>query len=239
MHQSNSERHNFYSSRLRAAGSLFASRPRRLCCATSNVIRLHIVPHCSRPLHALANSQPYSGYHSRHRDTHLLEWLDMLLRSPADRHHRAWTSVCVRTLVLPGQMVWNLPFADNRPLSRSQRTLGKLPPDAEGSHDATRSPTVDRRCFVLGIRTSYKRDMEALAAVLDFGDLLTPAADLVEAAHVMTAAPAYYPPLTRSGIARLLRQDATRLALSARLQRPVPDHLPLSKHCCSLFVNSP
>jgi hypothetical protein len=65
---------------------------------------------------------------------------------------------------------------------------------------------------LLGIRTCFKADLQASVAELVYGEplsipgeLLTPAADPVEPAHLITAGPSYGPPQTSSGIApRLL-----------------------------------
>jgi cleavage and polyadenylation specificity factor subunit 1 len=73
-----------------------------LCRAPSNVSRLHIQPHCRRPLHALAKNHPPSGQHSRDRDTRPLDRLDIPLRLPTDLHRRPGMSVWVATLPLPG-----------------------------------------------------------------------------------------------------------------------------------------
>jgi hypothetical protein len=136
--------HSCSNGRLDAAGSAFPSRPYRPRGAPSNVSRLRILPHCSWPLHALAWSHPHPGYHNRHHGTLLIDRLDIPLWLSADHHHRPGTSGWVATLWLPGQIVWNSTFPDNRPPSRSQRTRGTLPPDTEGSRHVPRRPAVER-----------------------------------------------------------------------------------------------
>jgi hypothetical protein len=57
-----------YSSRIfYAAGSPLPSRPHRPHGAPSDISRLHILSHCSWPLHALSRSHPHSRHHIRHR----------------------------------------------------------------------------------------------------------------------------------------------------------------------------
>jgi hypothetical protein len=61
--------------------------------APSHIRGLHILPHCCLPLHALAGSHPYPGYHSRHCGTCLTKRLVIPLRLPTDHHHQPGTSV--------------------------------------------------------------------------------------------------------------------------------------------------
>jgi hypothetical protein len=63
---------------------------------------------------------------------------------PSNHHHPPRTSVLVTTVPLPGQIVRNLTFQDNRLPSSSQRTRETFPPDAEYSHHVSRRPAVDR-----------------------------------------------------------------------------------------------
>jgi hypothetical protein len=111
---------------------------------TSTAIRrLHLLPHCNRPLHALARSHPHRRHHSRNRGTCPLDRLDIPFWLPANHHHRPRTSVWVTVLPLPGQALRYSPISDNRLSSRGQRTRGTLPPDAKGSHHVPRRPAVD------------------------------------------------------------------------------------------------
>jgi hypothetical protein len=135
--------HSYSSGRLYAAGSPFPSCPYRPRGVTSNVSRLRIQPHCRWPLHALARSHTHHGHHRRNCGTGPTDRLDIPPRLPSNNHHRPGTPVWVTTLPLPGQIVRNSTFQDNRLTSRSQRTRGTLPPDAEGSHHLSRRPAVD------------------------------------------------------------------------------------------------
>jgi hypothetical protein len=87
---------------------------------------------------------PHSGQHIQHRGMCPIDRLDIPLQLPADHQHRPETSVSVTTRPLPGQIVWNSTFLDNRPLSHSQQTQGTLAPGAEGSHHLPCRATVDR-----------------------------------------------------------------------------------------------
>jgi hypothetical protein len=78
---------------LYAAGSLFSSRPCGPREASADVRRLHILPHGSRSLHALAESQPHPEQHSQHSGTRPTDRLDILLWLHADHLHRPGTSV--------------------------------------------------------------------------------------------------------------------------------------------------
>jgi hypothetical protein len=112
--------------------------------SSSNISRLHILPHRGRPFHALARSNSHPGHHCRDRGTRPRYRLDIPHRLPADRHHRPRTSFGVATVSLPGQTVWNTAVPDNRPTSCSQRARGTLPPVTQSSHHVPRGPTLDR-----------------------------------------------------------------------------------------------
>jgi hypothetical protein len=59
--------------RLYAAGRPFSSRPRRSRWVPSDVSRLHILSHCSRPYHPAIGSRPHPGHHSRYHGTRLTD----------------------------------------------------------------------------------------------------------------------------------------------------------------------
>jgi hypothetical protein len=84
-----------------------------------------------------------------------LDWLDIPFRLPADHHHRPGTSVWVRTLPLPGQIMWYLTFAHNRSSPCSQQTRGTFPPDTEGSRHVSRRSTLDRGASPRPSRNPY------------------------------------------------------------------------------------
>jgi hypothetical protein len=54
--------HSHSIGRLYTLGSPSPARPHRPHAAHSDVSRLHILPHCSRPLHLLARSRPHPGH---------------------------------------------------------------------------------------------------------------------------------------------------------------------------------
>jgi hypothetical protein len=128
--------------RLYTAGSPRPARPHRPRGAASDVSRLHVLPHCSRPFHPLARSHPHSGYHSRHRGTCPTVHLDIRLRLPTDHHHRPGTPVRIPTVPVSGQAVWYTTLADHRPPPRGQRPRGALPPDIEGSYHVPCRPAM-------------------------------------------------------------------------------------------------
>jgi hypothetical protein len=130
--------------RLYTASIPLPARPHRPRGAPSDVSGLHVLPHCSRPIHPLARSRPHPGHHSRHRGTRPTNRLDIQLRLPADDHHRPGTSVRIHTLPIPGHAVWHSALADNRLRPRGLRTRGTLPPDIESSHHVPHGPAVDR-----------------------------------------------------------------------------------------------
>jgi hypothetical protein len=105
--------HSNSTGRFYPSGSPFSARPCTLRWALPNISSLHILPHCSRPLHPLARSHPHPGHHSRHRGTCPTGRLDIPLRFPAD-HNRPGMSVRIPTFPHPGQDVWHSTLADDR-----------------------------------------------------------------------------------------------------------------------------
>jgi hypothetical protein len=143
--------------------------------------------------------------------------LDIPLRLPSNHHHRPGTSVWVTTVHSLARLCGiqisgttaHYPAA-NGLVERFHRTLKA----AIMCHADLALPLV-----LLGIRTSFKADLQASIAELVYGEplripgeLLTPTADPVEPAHLITVAPSYGPPQTSSGI-------APRLHIHIRAQR--------------------
>jgi hypothetical protein len=65
----------------------FLAHPHRRHGASSNISRLHILPHGGRPFHALARRNSHPRHHYRDRGMHPRYRLDIPLRLPADYHN--------------------------------------------------------------------------------------------------------------------------------------------------------
>jgi hypothetical protein len=182
--------HCYSTGRFHTTTSPSSSRPHRPIWTSFNVSRLHILPHCSRLLHSMARSHPHPGHHSRNHGTCPLDRLDIPFRLPTDHHHRPGTSVWVTTLPLPGQIMRNPTFSNDR-LSPAANGLVK------SFHRTLRAAIMchaNQLPFILlGIRTSFKADLQASVTELVYGEplripseLLTPNAHPVEPAHLIT-----------------------------------------------------
>jgi hypothetical protein len=159
--------------RLYTAGSTFPARAYGPRGTPPDVGRLHVLPHCSRPLHPLAGSRPYPGHHSRHRGTRSADRLDITLAklcgiqlSRKTAHHPAANGL----------------------VERFHRTL-----KAAIICHAHQNWTEALPLVLLGIRTSFIEDLQASVAELVYGEplripgeILTPTPNPVDPALLIT-----------------------------------------------------
>jgi hypothetical protein len=119
--------HSYSSGRLHSAGSLFPSRPQLY-------VDLKEMGCRQRQQATHTTSLQLTSSRAGQKPSPFQTSQPTLWHAPVDHRHWPGTSVWVTSLPLPGHIMWNSTFPDNRPSSCSQWTRGMLPTDAENSH---------------------------------------------------------------------------------------------------------
>jgi hypothetical protein len=174
-------RHFYSIGRFHTITSPFSSRQHGSRWTSSNVSRLHKLPHCSRPLHTMARSHPHSGHHSRNRGTRPLHRLDIATVQGRQLESQLFHSLAKLCGI---QLFWttaHYPTA-NGLVEHFHRTLKtaitiKIGQRRSPSFTYDSAPLLKRICkhqLVYGLLLRIP------------AELLTPTAHLVETAHLIT-----------------------------------------------------
>jgi hypothetical protein len=220
--------HRHLVGRLYIAGSPFPTRPRWPHWTPSVVSWIRVLPHSSRPLHALAGNHTSTGHHRRYRRASSTGRLDIPLRLPANHYHDQGRQF-------------------ESQLSSRQQPRGTISLDTQGSYHVPCYSAVDwsTTWVLLAIRTAFKEDLQAYVAELVYGEplrisgeLLTPTAGTVEPSQLINQIRQHIARLSQIPAARhtspatfvhkdlqdsthvFLRQDATRRALDPPYSGP-------------------
>ena len=127
----------------------------------------------SRSLHTLAGSHSTAGHYGRDGSPRPAVRMDNQLRMPAHHHHRPGPAIRVAAFPLPGQHLRHpsrttaFHLAANGLVERMHRTLKAAIMCRAQERWAEALPFV-----LLGMRTSFKEDLQASVAELVYGEAL-------------------------------------------------------------------